>query len=219
MLIGARDQTPRSWTDYLDVLSLVGARYRAIAMDTVGCGTSAKPDGPHAVERFADGVGDLIEALGLARFHLVGHQTGGVVAVEGAARFQDRVAGLLLSGTSFVDDEKRDGVHGSVAHVDPAPGGTHLRARWDNRRAFCRPGEEAGAGAAGVRRRRRGVDRPRLPRQDALDRGRRDGAKGTMRGDAGDAGMRGRSPMRRSGRRLRPSDLSRTTSARPAWTA
>ncbi|CAD5932983.1 MULTISPECIES: alpha/beta fold hydrolase [Streptomyces] len=138
-------QTPRSWTEYLDVLPLVGARYRAIAMDTLGYGASAKPEGQHTIERFADGVGDLIEALGLHHFHLVGHHTGGVVAVEVAARFQDRVASLLLSATSFVDDEKR-GSRGRVDHVDPAPDGTHLRQLWDNRRGFYQPGEEAALG-------------------------------------------------------------------------
>ncbi|MGC0386605.1 alpha/beta fold hydrolase [Streptomyces sp. SAI-129] len=136
-------QTPRSWTEYLDVLPLVGTRYRAIAMDTLGYGASAKPEGPHTIERFADAVGDLVEALGLDRFHLVGHHTGGVIAVEVAARFQDRVASLVLSAAAFVDDEKRDGGHGSVDHVDPAPDGTHLRALWDNRRAFYQPGDEA----------------------------------------------------------------------------
>ncbi|WP_234342845.1 alpha/beta fold hydrolase [Streptomyces fulvoviolaceus] len=48
-----------------------------------------------------------VDALGLDRFHLVGHHTGGVIAVELAARLQDRVASLLLSATPFIDDEKR----------------------------------------------------------------------------------------------------------------
>ncbi|CAM5275938.1 Haloalkane dehalogenase [Streptomyces alboniger] len=119
-------------------------RHRAIAMDTVGYGASAKP-GPHSVERFADGVGDLVEALGLDRFHLVGHHTGGVIAVEVAARFQDRVASLMLSATAFVDDEKRGGGggHGRVDHVDAKPDGSHLRELWDRRRGFYQPGEEA----------------------------------------------------------------------------
>ncbi|MFE6365521.1 alpha/beta fold hydrolase [Streptomyces sp. NPDC057806] len=137
-------QTPRSWTEYLHVLPLVGADHRAIAMDTLGYGASAKPEGPHRVERFADAVGDLIEALGLDRFHLVGHHTGGVIAVEVAARFQDRVASLMLSATAFVDDEKRSGPgHGRVDRVDPQADGSHLRELWDRRRGFYRPGEEA----------------------------------------------------------------------------
>lgn len=138
-------QTPRSWTEYVDVLPLVGARHRAIAMDTLGFGASARPGGPHSIERFADAAGALVDELGLDRFHLVGHHTGGVIAVELAARFQDRVAGLLLSATPFVDDEKRRGAAGPrrIDHVDPKPDGSHLQALWDNRRGFYRAGEEA----------------------------------------------------------------------------
>ncbi|MDH6626193.1 pimeloyl-ACP methyl ester carboxylesterase [Streptomyces sp. LBL] len=138
-------QTPRSWTEYLDVLPLVGAANRAIAMDTLGYGASAKPAGPHSIERFADAAGALVEALGLDRFHLVGHHTGGVVAVELAARFQDRVSSLLLSATSFVDDEKRRPAvgHKPVDHVVPTTDGSHLRELWDRRRPFYREGEEA----------------------------------------------------------------------------
>ncbi|MEV8062544.1 hypothetical protein AB0P37_40570 [Streptomyces antimycoticus] len=36
-------QTPRSWTEYRDVLPLVGATHRAIAMDTVGYGPRRSP--------------------------------------------------------------------------------------------------------------------------------------------------------------------------------
>ncbi len=138
-------QTPRSWTEYLDVLPLVGAENRAIAMDTLGYGASAKPAGPHSIERFADAAGALIEAMGLDRFHLVGHHTGGVIAVELAARYQDRVASLLLSAAAFVDDEKRrtPGGRRTVDHVDPKPDGSHLVELWNRRRGFYREGEEA----------------------------------------------------------------------------
>ncbi|MET7850610.1 alpha/beta fold hydrolase, partial [Streptomyces avermitilis] len=138
-------QTPRSWTEYLDVLPLVGAEHRAIAMDTLGFGASAKPEGPHSVERFADAAGALIEELKLERFHLVGHHTGGVIAVELAARHQDRVASLLLSATPFIDDEKRRtaGERKPVDHVVPQPDGSHLVELWNRRRAFYQDGEEA----------------------------------------------------------------------------
>jgi pimeloyl-ACP methyl ester carboxylesterase len=137
-------QTPRSWTEYLDVLPLVGTAHRAIAMDTLGFGASAKPDGPHSVERFADAAGELIDELGLERFHLVGHHTGGVIAVELASRHRDRVASLLLSGTPFVDAERRRAaVHRKpVDLVDPKPDGSHLLELWNRRRGFYADGEE-----------------------------------------------------------------------------
>lgn len=138
-------QTPRSWSEYLDVLPLVGAEHRAIAMDTLGFGASAKPEGPHSIERFATAAEDLVDALGLDRFHLVGHHTGGVIAVELAARLKDRVASLMLSATPFIDDEKRRtaGERKQVDHVDPRPDGSHLLELWNRRRGFYAEGEEA----------------------------------------------------------------------------
>ncbi|WP_405865904.1 MULTISPECIES: alpha/beta fold hydrolase [unclassified Streptomyces] len=138
-------QTPRSWTEYLDVLPLVGTAHRAIAMDTLGYGASAKPQGPHSIERFADAAEALVDALGLERLHLVGHHTGGVIAVELAARLQDRVASLVLSGTPFIDEEKRRtaGERKLVDHVDPRPDGSHLVELWNRRRGFYEQGQEA----------------------------------------------------------------------------
>ncbi|MFJ9582705.1 alpha/beta fold hydrolase [Streptomyces acidicola] len=138
-------QTPRSWTEYLHVLPRVGTARRAIAMDTLGFGASAKPEGPHSIERFADAAEALADALGLERFHLVGHHTGGVIAVELAARLGDRVASLLLSATPFIDQEKRRTAaeRKQIDHVDPKPDGSHLLELWNRRREFYVSGEEA----------------------------------------------------------------------------
>lgn len=43
-------QTPRSWEEYRDVLPLLGRRYRAIAMDTIGFGDSSKPEWARSIE-------------------------------------------------------------------------------------------------------------------------------------------------------------------------
>ncbi|MEV0911830.1 alpha/beta fold hydrolase [Streptomyces hokutonensis] len=138
-------QTPRSWTEYLDVLPRVGAVHRAIAMDTLGFGASAKPAEPHSIERWADAADDLIDELGLEEFHLVGHHTGGVIAVELAARHGKRVSSLFLSATPFIDDEKRRTVNQrkAVDHVVPSPDGSHLLELWNLRRPFYKDGEEA----------------------------------------------------------------------------
>ena len=39
-------QSPRSWLEYRDALPLLGQRYRAIAMDTIGFGDSPPPPWP-----------------------------------------------------------------------------------------------------------------------------------------------------------------------------
>ena len=46
-------QSPRSWTEFREVLPLLGRRYRAIAMDTVGFGDSAPPPWAPGIERWA----------------------------------------------------------------------------------------------------------------------------------------------------------------------
>ncbi|MFE5165315.1 alpha/beta fold hydrolase [Streptomyces sp. NPDC056697] len=138
-------QTPRSWTEYRDVLPLVGAAHRAIAMDTVGYGASAKPAADQSIEMFADGVEDLVAGLGLESFHLVGHHTGGVIAVEVAARLGARVRSLVLSATPFITPGKRARAAWKrpVDWVQPEPDGSHLMELWNRRRHFYEPGQEA----------------------------------------------------------------------------
>ncbi len=64
--------------------------------------------------------------------------------MELAARLRERVASLLLSGTPFIDDEKRaEDQRDPVDLVVPAPDGSHLQELWNRRREFYRPGEEA----------------------------------------------------------------------------
>ncbi|MDF1604512.1 alpha/beta fold hydrolase [Nocardioides sp. YIM 152315] len=139
-------QTPRSSDEYRDVLPLVGAHTRAIAMDTVGFGASVRPDEPMSIERFADGVEDLVSGLGLTELVLVGHHTGGVISVEVAARRPDLVRGLVLSGTPYVDAARREQVSTSRPPIDlvtVAEDGSHLLELWQRRGAFYPAGHAA----------------------------------------------------------------------------
>lgn len=131
-------QTPRSWDEYRNVLPIIGTTRRAVAMDTLGFGNSARTDEPFTIELFADAVEDLIDGLGLGRVSLVGHHTGGVVALEVAARRGADIDRLVLSGVPYVDEPRRRRVAASppIDHVDPAPDGTHLLELWNRRRGF-----------------------------------------------------------------------------------
>src|SRR5687767_10133090 len=75
-------QTPRSWAEYRHVLPLIGRRYRAIAMDTIGFGDSAAPPWAPSIERWAGVAAELLDRLAIRRAHVVGHHTGGVIALE-----------------------------------------------------------------------------------------------------------------------------------------
>lgn len=133
-------QTPRSWDEYREVLPLLGARHRAIAMDTLGFGASAPPP-EHTIEAYADGVLALMDALGLDSAAVAGHHTGGVIAVEVAARAPGRVSRLVLSSTPLVDAEARRRRSGRpvVDHVTESEDGSHLLELWAGRAGFYPP--------------------------------------------------------------------------------
>ena len=134
-------QTPRSCDEYRDVLPLIGSSARAIAMDTLGFGASARIDEPFSIELFADAVDDLLDALSIDRPVMVGHHTGGVIALEVAARHPDRIRGLVLSGVPYVDAARRARVSLAppIDHVEVHEDGSHLAELWARRSAFYPP--------------------------------------------------------------------------------
>ncbi|HEU5293623.1 MAG TPA: alpha/beta hydrolase [Burkholderiaceae bacterium] len=131
-------QTPRSWAEYREALPLLGVRYRAIAMDTVGFGESDALPGAPSIEAWAAAALQLLDALGIARAHVVGHHTGGVIAAELAARHAQRVGALVLSSTPFTDEAFRRSraQRPAIDAVEPSADGAHLAALWRKRQPF-----------------------------------------------------------------------------------
>lgn len=56
---------------------------------------------PRSVEDAATFIGQLMDAAGLQQAALVGHSWGSLIAMEAAARLQDRISHLVLVGTAF----------------------------------------------------------------------------------------------------------------------
>lgn len=137
-------QTPRSWDEYRDVLPLLGERYRAVAMDTIGFGDSSRlPAGEDSIETWAAVALTLLDALGLEEVSVVGHHTGAVVGVELAVKAPGRVRSLVLSSIPVHTAEER--AHhltgrAVVDDVDPSPDGSHVLELWRGRAAFYPPG-------------------------------------------------------------------------------
>ena len=131
-------QSPRSWAEYREVLPLVGARYRAIAMDTAGFGDSADGGMPASIAQWARVAGELLDALGIAWAGVVGHHTGGVIAVELAAAFPGRVRSLVLSSTPYTGEAFRiaRAERPPIDEVAPSEDGSHLAALWQRRQGF-----------------------------------------------------------------------------------
>ena len=135
-------QTPRSWREYRDVLPRLGERCRAIAMDTPGFGDSAPLPGAPSIDGWAAVALELLDALAVERCAVVGHHTGGVIAVELAARAPDRVGALVLSSTPYTDAAFRRAraERPPIDAVAPSADGSHLAALWQRRQPFYPPG-------------------------------------------------------------------------------
>ncbi|MEN8161616.1 MAG: alpha/beta hydrolase [Myxococcota bacterium] len=76
------------------------ARGRVCRIDQRGHGDSDAPPGPYTREDLAGDVVAVLDALAVERAVLVGHSMGGVVAMATALAHPDRVAGLVLIGST-----------------------------------------------------------------------------------------------------------------------
>lgn len=74
--------------------------WNVLAIDLPGhCRSGGTP--PLSVEAAADGIAQLMDAAGLQHAALVGHSWGSLIAMETAARLQQRISHLVLVGTAF----------------------------------------------------------------------------------------------------------------------
>lgn len=79
---------------------------RAVAFDLRGHGKSDAPaDNDYSIEAFSNDVGVVVDALDIKRFVLVGHSLGGNAAIAYSSNHADRVAGLVVEGTSGKMDD------------------------------------------------------------------------------------------------------------------
>ncbi len=85
--------------------ALAAAGYRVVVPDGRGYNTSDKPAGiaAYRIDRLAADVVGLADALGLDRFHLVGHDWGGVVAWATGALHPARVDRLAVLNAPHPD--------------------------------------------------------------------------------------------------------------------
>lgn len=83
---------------YLDALPLADER-AVILYDQLDSGRSDRPGDPKnwKVARFVDELEDVRTALGIKRWHVVGHSWGGTIALEYAARHPEALASVVLA--------------------------------------------------------------------------------------------------------------------------
>ncbi|WP_440951031.1 alpha/beta fold hydrolase [Methanosphaerula subterraneus] len=71
-------------------------KFQVIAIDKRGTGRTDKTDEPYSIEQMADDTIALLDALGIHRAHILGISMGSMIAQVIAARYPDRVNGLVL---------------------------------------------------------------------------------------------------------------------------
>ncbi len=82
---------------FAGVAGALGGGWRVIALDQRGRGRSDwDPQRRYETLTYVDDVGAWVDALGLERFHLLGHSMGGANAIVYAARAAERVISLAI---------------------------------------------------------------------------------------------------------------------------
>lgn len=127
-------QVPSSswmWGPLLEPLARRG--YRAIAFDLPGYGMSDPPPTAPDLAYYARRIAGAAFSLGLERFGVVGHHTGGSIAIRLALDYPDRVSGAVVYGLALLDEEFAEQLATEQPPIYDADGGLVIKfwkARW-----------------------------------------------------------------------------------------
>jgi pimeloyl-ACP methyl ester carboxylesterase len=91
---------PQHWWCWRGVIERLRDRYRLLAPDLRGFGWSEAPGGGYGPDGFAADAVGLLDALDLARAHVIGHDWGGFTGILLGLRHPERVDRLLLCNTT-----------------------------------------------------------------------------------------------------------------------
>lgn len=98
LLHGSTNST-LGWTNQVPVLS---QNYRTVAIDCRGCGKSAAPpnEDDYSIKIFAGDVAGVLDALKIRKCCLVGHSLGGIIAMQFAMDYPEKLAALVPVDTT-----------------------------------------------------------------------------------------------------------------------
>src|SRR5262245_59567426 len=107
LLLHGFPTTGQTWRRILPVLADAG--YRAVAPDGRGLSPGARPAAlaEYHVEKLVGDVIGIAERLGAGRFHLVGHDWGGITAWQVASRHPQRLRSLAVVSTPHLSAFRR----------------------------------------------------------------------------------------------------------------
>ena len=90
------------WKPTIDALTANG--YRVVVPDQVGFGKSSKPDLNYSFSLLATNTAKLLDSLKVDKAIVIGHSTGGMLAVKFAEMFPQRVTKLVLESPIGMED-------------------------------------------------------------------------------------------------------------------
>lgn len=100
-----------AWSNWRLVLPALSDSFRVIAPDNVGFGYTETPaDASYTLESWLAHICDFLDALGLARVHLVGNSFGGALAIALTITVPERVDRLVLMGSAGVRFDLTEGL-------------------------------------------------------------------------------------------------------------
>jgi pimeloyl-ACP methyl ester carboxylesterase len=100
-----------AYDDLWPLISNLRNRFRVIAMDLPGFGTSDAPKSAWGCEEYARHVVNVLEHLGVHKAHFVGHSFGGRIALYTAALYPGTVDKLVLIAPSGLRKPVKTRVH------------------------------------------------------------------------------------------------------------
>lgn len=108
VLLHGKNFCSASWKDTIEALSEAG--YRVVAPDQIGFCKSSKPERyQYSFQQLARNTRALLAALGIAKATLVGHSTGGMLAMRYALMYPQDVEQLALVNPIGLEDWKAKG--------------------------------------------------------------------------------------------------------------
>jgi pimeloyl-ACP methyl ester carboxylesterase len=98
-------------TDYWGgQVAAVAAHHTVILMDSRGHGRSTRDSRPYGYDLMADDVVSLMDSLKIARAGIVGWSDGGILGIDLAMRYKDRVGKVFAFAANTVTSGVKDGV-------------------------------------------------------------------------------------------------------------
>lgn len=95
---------PETWWAYHKVMPLLAEKYRVIAVDLRGMGSSGKPLDGYDKKTMAKDIYELTRILNYEKVHICGHDIGAHVAFSYAANFPEATSKLIMLDTPHPDE-------------------------------------------------------------------------------------------------------------------